>query len=74
MAHMGHGTSNSNKIFLFNYLINIIQKRVTKNNRKKKRKTRQSPRIDISDFQLECAKNVSNAFLLAWFKFHFITK
>ena len=30
MAHLGHGTSNSNKIFLFNYLINRIQKRVTK--------------------------------------------
>ena len=35
---MGHGTSNSNKIFLFNYLINRIQKRVTKNNGKKKEK------------------------------------
>ena len=37
MAHLGHGTSNSNKIFLFNYLINRMQKRVTKNNRKKKK-------------------------------------
>ena len=62
MALMGHGTfkcilklSVSN-VFCFNYLINRIQKRVSKNYSKKLKKTRQSSKADILDFKLECAK------------------
>ena len=45
---MDHGTFNSNKIFLFNYLINRIQEKVSKITAKRK--------TDISDFKFECGK------------------
>ena len=40
-----------------------------KHARQYKKETRQSSKTDISDFKIECAKNVSNEVLLAWFKF-----
>ena len=56
---MNHGTFNFNKMqnmFCFNYLINRMQKTVTKNKSKKFKKGRQSSKSDISNFKLECAK------------------
>ena len=32
-----------------------MQKKVSKNNSKKFKKARQSPKIDVSDFKLKCA-------------------
>ena len=43
-------------IFPFNYLINRIQKKVSKNNSKKLKNPRQSLKTDVSDFKLECVK------------------
>ena len=55
VALKGHGIFNSNQIYLV--LITLsIQKRVSKNNSKKLKKTRQLAKTDISDFKLECAK------------------
>ena len=69
---MGHGTFNFNQIYfvLITWLIEYRTEssKITAKS-KKKQKTRQSSKSDISDFKIECVKNVSNEVLLAWFKF-----
>ena len=72
MALMGHATFNFNKMqntFGFNYLINRMQKTVTKNKRKKFKKRKTIFKGRYFRFQTRVCQNVSNEVLLTWFKF-----
>ena len=69
---MGHATFNFNKMqntFGFNYLINRMQKTVTKNKRKKFKKRKTIFKGRYFRFQTRVCQNVSNEVLLTWFKF-----
>ena len=56
-------------IFCFNYLINRMQKTVTKNKSKKFKKSKTIFKVRYFKFQTWVCQNVSNEVLLAWFKF-----
>ena len=66
MALIGHCTLNSNKINVF--LINRIQKKVSKNNSKKLKNQGDCQKQIFQILNWVC-QNVSNEVLLAWFKF-----
>ena len=66
---MGHGTFNSNKIYLLKYIYVLItylieyRKKVGKNNSKKGEKKDNHQRQEFSGIKIECAKIILISFV-----------